>query len=174
MRSGLLIVKGHPMKKLKSGLIALLFIQLLGCATFQDMESGLNHMMNRPIETAFQVLGYPSSKQDFGSATVYYWHYSSSGTLIVPQSSHTYGNVGSTSFYSQTTYNQAVPVNYSCQIKISTNQGIMNSWEYSGNLDGCRGYIERLKSYRNQAQQPVMMSDPQNNSIQSLINQYGE
>lgn len=125
-----------------------------GCATFAQMERGLGYLMGKNEQTAFNVLGYPNGKQQFGEDTVYYWSVSSSGALILPQSSTTYGTVGTTPVYGTTTYNQVVPVNYNCQIKlISSKDGILKSWEYNGNIGGCKNYINRLDNYY-QSQNP--------------------
>lgn len=129
-------------------IILLLLIPISGCATFGQLEQGLSYMMGKPETVAFNVLGYPSGKQEFGGDTVYYWAVSSSGTLFVPQTSTTYGSVGTAPVYGSTTYNQAVPVNYSCQIKLVADpNGYLKHWEYNGNLGGCRNYIQRVNAY---------------------------
>ncbi|MCR9888042.1 hypothetical protein NB550_12200 [Vibrio parahaemolyticus] len=123
---------------------------LAGCATFNQLEQGLNNMMGEHESIAFNVLGYPDSAQQFGSDTVYYWAVNKSGTVFVPQTSTTYGSVGDVSFYGKTTYNQAVPVNYSCLIKlVSDSSGYLKSWEYDGNYGGCSNYINRVDAYYN-------------------------
>lgn len=119
-----------------------------GCATFGQMESGLNSLMGRNETEAFSVLGYPSGKQQFGSDTVYIWEVSNTGTLLLPQTATTYGTVGTIPVYGTTTYNQAVPINNSCLIKIAADSdGTLKNWEYKGNLGGCKNYISRLDSY---------------------------
>jgi hypothetical protein len=133
------------MKKLSKLIIVIL---LAGCATFGQLEEGLNSLMGKQDTEAFSVLGYPSSKQEFGNDTVYSWYLSQSGTLFVPQTSTTTGYAGRTPLYGVTTYTQAVPVNYSCQIKlIAGKNGTLKSWEFDGNLGGCTQYINRLKTY---------------------------
>ena len=119
-----------------------------GCATFGQLEDGLSALMGRNESVAFDVLGYPSGKQEFGDQTVYYWSRSASGTMLIPQTSTTYGSVGTTPVYGTTTYNQAVPYNYSCLIKLAANKsGTLVHWEYDGNLGGCGAYIRRLNDF---------------------------
>ena len=55
-------------------LMLVLFISVTsGCASFGQMEDGLNSLMGRNEQDAFSVLGYPSGKQQFGGDTVYIW-----------------------------------------------------------------------------------------------------
>jgi Cys-rich repeat protein len=137
------------MKKLWKLLIAIL---LAGCATFGQMEDGLRSLMGKSDREAFSVLGYPSAKQEFGNDTVYSWYVSQSGSLFVPQTSTTTGYVGRTPVYGTTTYTQAIPVNYNCQIKLVADKGgILRSWEYNGNIGGCAQYINRLNTYAGSA-----------------------
>lgn len=127
---------------------SLAVVFLAGCATFGQMEDGLRSLMGKPDSEAFSVLGYPSAKQEFGNDTVYSWYVSQSGSLFIPQTSITTGYVGRSPVYGTTTYTQAVPFNYNCQIKIVADKsGIMRSWEYTGNIGGCTQYINRLSAY---------------------------
>lgn len=129
-------------------LSAIYILALSGCATFGQMEDGLNSLMGRAEQEAFSVLGYPSGKQQFGSDTVYIWEVSKSGTLLLPQTITTYGNVGSIPIYRTSTFNQAVQVNNNCLIKVAANSsGTLINWEYSGNYGGCNNYINRLDAY---------------------------
>lgn len=122
---------------------------LSGCATFGQMEEGLNALMGHKDETAFNVLGYPSGKQEFGSDILYIWGRNASGNLALPQTTTTYGNVGTTPFYGTSTSIQNVPYSYNCTIKLMANyQGILSHWEYDGNLGGCTPYIQRLNKFR--------------------------
>lgn len=125
-----------------------LFIFLSACATFGQMEKGLDALMGKSEQTSFSVLGYPSSKQEFGGDVVYTWFLNQSGTVFVPQTSTTTGYVGRTPIYGTTTYTQAMPVNYSCVIKIiARTDGTLKTWEYNGNIGGCTPYINRLNEY---------------------------
>jgi hypothetical protein len=131
----------------KIGFIATLGIIFSGCVGSM-IENGLNALQNKDVRTAFNVLGYPSGKQDFGSETVYFWSFSESGTQFVPQTSTTSGSIGTVPVYGTTTYNQAVPYNYNCQIRLITDKSdriIM--WDYKGNLAGCSHYATRLNDY---------------------------
>lgn len=136
------------MNKVRYFAFAIFISAMAGCATFGQMEGGLNSLMGRSEQEAFSVLGYPSGKQQFGNDTVYIWEVSRSGTLLVPQTVTTYGSVGAIPIYGTTTYNQAVHVNNNCLIKIAANSGgILINWEYDGNYGGCSSYINRLDTY---------------------------
>jgi hypothetical protein len=131
----------------KSGIAVVVLMLLVGCA-FNDMERGLEAMQGRPIQTAFSVLGYPDAKQEYAGDTVYVWTTNRAGALFLPQTSTTYGNVGGTPVYGQTSYNQLVPVTYECTIKIVTDSGgTIKYWEYGGNQGGCQTYSKRLRQF---------------------------
>lgn len=133
---------------MKNSSIWLIAVFLAGCATFGQMEDGLRSLMGKPDGDAFAALGYPSAKQEFGSDTVYSWYVNQYGSLFIPQTSTTIGHVGQTPAYGTTTYTQAIPVNYNCQIKlIADKSGILKNWEYIGNIGGCTQYIRRLTDY---------------------------
>lgn len=130
-------------------LISALGVTLLasGCAT-ANMENGLNSLMGKPDKEAFAVLGYPNSKQTFGSDTVYYWSRAANATIFLPQTTNTYGYVGSTPVYGTATTNQPTSLNYNCTIQLAADsEGILKSWNYDGNIGGCSPYIKRLKEY---------------------------
>jgi hypothetical protein len=120
---------------------------LSGCATFGQMENGLQALMGQDISTAFNVIGYPQGKQQFGSDTVYYWDKNYAGTIFVPQISSTSGSIGNTSFNGYTSYTQAIPVSYACSIKLVERDGRLSSYEYSGNIGGCKNYIDHLNTF---------------------------
>jgi hypothetical protein len=136
------------MRSFKVAAAAVLALVAAGCATFGQLETGLAALVGRNEREAFNALGYPNGKQEFGGDVVYVWGRSTSGTVFIPQTARTTGYVGTTPVYGTTTTNQAIPVNYNCTIKIITGtDGVIRSWEYDGNLGGCRGYIERLNAY---------------------------
>jgi hypothetical protein len=136
---------------MRKALALCLSLILCGCATFGQMQRGLKALQWQDIQTAFDVLGYPSGKQEFGTDTVYFWEVNSSGTIFLPQTTTTSGYVGMAPVQASTTYNQSVPVNYNCLIRLITDdQGIIKSWEYRGNYGGCTNYINRLNRYYKQ------------------------
>lgn len=125
-------------------MILLLVSVLVSCA-HRTMKQGLPNLVGEDIETAFQVLGYPSGKQQFGDQTVYVWAIDRQQTTVVPQTSTTTGMVGDTPVYGQTTSYQAVPMNAQCTIKLAAGpSGTIQNWEYQGNAAGCRPYANRL------------------------------
>lgn len=139
------------MKKLSTYFVVLLPFLVCSCVTFTQMENGLNALSGEDEKVAFNVLGYPSGKQQFGSDTVYYWSVNRTDVMFMPQTSTTSGMVGTTPVYGTTTYNQAFPMNANCLIKLVVgSDGKIFRWSYNGNLAGCEHYIDRLNSYTNQ------------------------
>jgi len=131
----------------KTVAVAAILVALTGCA-FTHMTKGLQALSGHGIQTAFSVLGYPDAKQEYGGDTVYIWSTNRSGVLFLPQTSATQGYVGITPVYGMTTYNQAVPINYKCTIKIvADSNGMIKYCEWGGNEGGCRSYASRLSRY---------------------------
>lgn len=130
------------------GTIVVCSVLVVGCATFGDLEEGLNGLLGQPETEAFRALGYPTTKDTFGNDTVYVWGRSTSGTYYVPQTATTTSYVGNQPVYGTTTYSQPVSYNYNCMIKIVVNNNKeIKDWEFDGNLGGCESYIGRLKKY---------------------------
>jgi len=123
--------------------LPLVVLFLSGCSTFSNMEDGLKSLMGKEDQVAFDVLGYPSQKQQFGDDTVYTWNTSRSGVTYTPQAATTYTTTG----YATTTYSQATPYNYHCTIKLISRNGRLYKWQYDGNIGGCGGYSNSLKKY---------------------------
>lgn len=133
---------------MRLGVCLLGTLVLTGCATFSNLEDGLNGLVGRPEREAFRALGYPNTKEEFGNETVYVWGRRSSGTYYVPQTSTTTGYVGTKPVYGTTTYNQPMSYDYNCTIKVIVDADrYIKTWEYDGNLGGCSAYIQRLKEY---------------------------
>lgn len=154
-------------------------VLLSGCAA-QQVEKGLQAMVGQPVQTAFNILGYPESKQSFGNDEVYVWTHQRSGGMLLPQVATTsqtygaqtmYGNVGRTPVYgnispqtvtSTTLYNQYVPMQGEFTIKIAADSktGVIKNWQTSGNQMGAQAYAGALGAYGDshgtqaQAQQP--------------------
>lgn len=128
--------------------ITLVFF-LTSCA-FKQIESGLNALQGKNIDTAFNYLGYPDAIQDLNGQKIFVWgeqfsvttttavtnqHYGNASTYS-PNYGHAYGNYSGTS----TSY---VPVthNYNCNIKIIANsEGIITGYQYKGNEGGCSSF----------------------------------
>lgn len=124
-----------------------LAITLAGCATFGQLEAGLTALIGRPESEAFNALGYPDGKQEFGGDTVYIWGRNQNTTMFMPSTQTTTAYVGMTPVYATTTSMQAIPMNYNCTVKIIVANGVIKSWDYSGNLGGCTPYIRRINDY---------------------------
>ncbi|HFZ1920620.1 TPA: hypothetical protein ACIJX2_000037 [Serratia marcescens] len=123
-------------------------LTLCGCATFGQMDEGLNKLIGKDKKIAFQALGYPTQSQEFDGDQVYTWANTSSGVALYSTPQTTYGTVGTTSFYGTTTQTNAIPVEYNCKIQIVTDaNSVIKNYNYDGNMGGCEGYIRRLNSY---------------------------
>ena len=121
--------KKQSMKKVC--VIVAVFLLMTGCASVH-MNKGLTALQNESIQTAISVLGYPDSKVEVESDTVYIWSTNRSGVAYL------------------STYN-AVPVNYNCTIKIITDSwGNIKTWEWSGSEAGCGAYGQKLLKYYKQ------------------------
>jgi len=137
---------------MKKTLICLLVcFSLAGCATWGQMENGNNAIKGQFIETAFDVLGYPSGKQKVENGTVYFWSVFSTRSILIPQPVTTYGFKGTTSLFGTTSYNPYVPVLDNCLINMITyHNGRIKTWETQGNHEECQHAIERLNKYYKQ------------------------
>lgn len=135
--------------------IPVLAILLPSCAT-THMDKGLDKLLGKPYEEAFDVLGYPSNKNEYGSETVYTWSATRQGAVVVPQTSTTTGYVGNTAVYGQTTTTSVVPTTGSCTVNlVSGPDGILKKWGYRGNTQGCQPFINRLYDYYKPEGSPV-------------------
>lgn len=134
---------------MKKTILALGAVALVaGCATFGQLEEGLNALVGRKDSEAFAALGYPNSKQEYGSDVVYVWGRSVGGVMFTPQTTNFNGTVGMSPVYGTATTNQMVPVSYNCTIKLAVGEDrVIKHWEFDGNLGGCEGYIRRLNDY---------------------------
>ena len=134
------------MKKLILGFMLILSV---GCA-LQTLEDGLPYLVGKPIDSAVDVLGLPSSKMTIGKYTVYEWTNENSATIpmTMPSTSFTSGNLGTSSINTSTTsYSTSyIPVNNVCVIKLSVDDNeIINRWEFKGNQGGCQYYTDGIK-----------------------------
>jgi hypothetical protein len=75
-------------------------VALAGCATFSQLDSGLKFLVGKDKEVAFQMLGLPNAEQRIGGKLVFIWARSQHDTLFLPNSSTTYGNIGTVPFSS--------------------------------------------------------------------------
>ncbi|WP_186426354.1 hypothetical protein [Cupriavidus metallidurans] len=145
------------MKKILCVILAAL--PLGGCATWGQMDQGLNALSGRTLDDAINVFGMPSGEQQIAGRHYVQWGRSSSGFVPMSTPSQTYGNFNVSNGYrnaygnySSTTYNTTmVPVNYNCTITLELDRdAIIRRGSYQGNLGGCTPYIKSLNRYREQ------------------------
>lgn len=132
------------------GMVLMGTVLLSGCATWGQLDEGLDSLINQPISTAIDRIGYPNSDQMIAGRKIYRWGNSQQSAMYVPTSSYTYGTVGANTPYSATTTGGTyVPVNYNCSIALEVDANeIIRRYQYNGNLGGCGSYIKALKNGR--------------------------
>lgn len=129
-------------------ILLLAILSLTSCVSMQQLDDSLNLLLYQKKSVAFAALGYPSSTQQFDDITVYVWQINSQGIIIVPTTSTRYATINSQIYHGYSYENTPVPVTYSCQIKIGVDKNnIISHYEYSGDINGCQLYIERLHHY---------------------------
>lgn len=134
-------MRGNIMKKL----VIFAALTLGGCATFSNIENGLSSLVGKPVQVAFNSLGYPSGQMKIGDDTVYGWGRNFSVSMPTTATAHTAGYVGSTPYSGNTTATTWTPTQYSCDIKIIAGpDGIIKNWQYDGNVGGCAAYAKPL------------------------------
>jgi len=136
------------MKKIT--LFSSFLILLSGCA-FSQIENGLTALKGEKIQTAFNYLGTPDNEQDIAGSKVYTWGRAFSATTITPVTTSTTGSAfssygGYANYYGTTTSYVPQTHNYSCTVKIITDQkGIITGGQFDGNLGGCASYGSALQ-----------------------------
>jgi len=138
-----------------------LCLVVAGCATWGQMDRGLNALHGKPLSAAFGALGYPTAENRIAGLRQVIWSSSDSGVLYLPQSSTTYGTLsgpGGYANYSATTnYVAPMAYNHTCTITLGvSDQNIILGHQYKGNLGGCSPYIKALKkAMKNQSPSSV-------------------
>lgn len=136
------------MKRVVIGLVAV--ISLAGCATFGQLETGLNSLIGQDLSVAVAQLGFPSAEREVAGMRLVEWGRSNNATFAMPTSSTTTGYVQSgnrTANYSATTMSSTpVTMNFQCHITLQVDSAnIVRRYQYEGNLGGCQPYIRALK-----------------------------
>ncbi|HGB4253021.1 TPA: hypothetical protein ACIVG6_001900 [Salmonella enterica subsp. enterica serovar Virchow] len=118
---------------------------LSGCMSTDYLDNGLQSLTGKPIEVAFQYLGYPDQKQSFDDLTVYTWRRAENSvdTYIAPQT--TTGKTGEKTVRLTSTEMQYVPVTKTCKIQLAVDKtGYIKNYNYEDN-NGCYFYYQRLE-----------------------------
>lgn len=127
-------------------LIAATCTVLAGCTSFKQLDSGLQGMVGKKISVAIDALGYPASERTVAGLKLIEW--SQSSTAVVPTSTSTTGIVQSgtkSSSFSGITLSSEQRT-YNCKITMRVdNEGVIQDYDYDGNLGGCMRYINMLK-----------------------------
>lgn len=142
--------KVEPMNKntLSTIIISALLTGLLSSCASTRVTDGLNALMGYPIETAFNVMGYPDAQMDVGSEKVYIWKTSSSSTYYTTQTSYNSGYVGNNLYSGTSTYSVPNTINSHAEIKIVADRtGRIINWDWYGNEYGLDRYAGRLGKF---------------------------
>lgn len=136
------------MKKISVAVLSILTIS--GCATWGQMNEGLQGLLGQPIDVAVNKIGYPTSEQTIAGRKLYRWGSSSQQVAYMPTTTSTTGSfgvgTGFTPYSATTTGGTFVPVNYNCQITLEVDaKQIIQRYQADGNLGGCEPYIKALK-----------------------------
>lgn len=120
-------------------LLILSFSQLVGCVG-ASLQNGLDSLIGRSENIAFNVMGYPNLAQEFGDRIVYTYSTRYSYSTQMPTITRTTGMIGSTpimanSYGYQTQQNEAY-----CEIQLTSMNGVISSYNVSGNIIGCSRY----------------------------------
>lgn len=129
-------------------ILLIVTLSLASCVSMQQLDDSLNLLLDQKKTVAFAALGYPSSTQQFDDITVYIWQINSQGIIIIPTTTTSFATINSQIYHGYSFENTPIPVTYSCQIKMGVDKNnIINHYEYSGDINGCQLYIERLHRY---------------------------
>ena len=118
-------------------------IVLTGC-TLHTLDTGLTSLHGRHIDHAFLYLGYPDHEDSIAGKTVYIWSSAYEGSRTVPNTSYIRGTVGSTSYRGTTTTYTTEAVNYTCEIRLITENSHIVDYDYYGDIIGCADYATYL------------------------------
>lgn len=126
---------------------------LTGCVTFGQMNQGLDALVGQPLDTAVNVLGYPSGERTIAGRHLVQWGRSAQGFMPVVNTAQTFGTVAANrgwgSYSGTTTSTSYVPVSYNCSITLQVDMtDRVSGYQYNGNIGGCGAYIKRLNRYR--------------------------
>ena len=129
--------------------IAILSILALSACAMQKMDDGLPHLVGKPADYAFRVLGYPNAETRIAGSKVYIWGnantFTTMETVTSPYSGTAYGYNGGVSYQGTTSYQVPTTYNYNCTIRLVANdKDIITSWDWRGNEGGCSYYSNAM------------------------------
>jgi hypothetical protein len=139
------------MKKIALGLMCA--VVLPGCATFGQLETGLNSMIGQDLSIAVAKLGFPTSERTVAGMKLVEWGRSNNATFLMPTASTTngyaqYGN-RMANYSATTTSTTAVTMNFQCRIILQVDtSNTIRRYQYEGNIGGCASYIQALTPQR--------------------------
>lgn len=120
---------------------------LMGCTVHQHMGEGLQAMLDEKKEVAFDVLGYPTSKQVIDGMEVFVWNSGRQGVLYVPQSQVVTGVINGVTTHANVQSYSLVPTVDTCFVQMVVKDGRVIRTRYQGSERGCAGYMSLLRDF---------------------------
>ncbi|SCW76999.1 hypothetical protein SAMN02927900_04748 [Rhizobium mongolense subsp. loessense] len=134
------------MKTLTKTLALISLAVASGCTTMEDAKPAMQSLKGQPVQAAFAKLGYPDAEQNIAGKKIYVWNTSSSGTYTVPTTNTATTYVNGQAIYSTVQGTRTESYDYSCKLRLIASQGgIIENWDWDGNIGGCERYAARLK-----------------------------
>lgn len=117
-----------------------------GCTSMEVMRPALTSLEGKPVQVAFDVLGFPDQEQAIAGKKVYVWATSHEGSYTVPNNTtattYVQGQAITTTIYGTSTETY----NANCKIRvIASASGMIEDWDAEGNEFGCGPYAEKLR-----------------------------
>ena len=121
---------------------------LAGCAnhSVEDVRAGLSVLQEYPVEKAFEYLGFPDAEQTIAGKTVYSWSVFGSYRVDVPQTSRIRKSTGETATVN---FTRPTLAQFSCRVRLITQDQEIESWDIAGDSVGCQTYAKRLEPLLN-------------------------
>lgn len=125
------------------GSVALAFLALGACTSFDAMKDNWPKLKGRPIEEAVRRFGYPQQEQTILGDKVYTWHTTRPYVATVPTPATTVLPGGG----SVTTYgSSSAGVTLQCEVKIATDPaGKIKTMQYDGSNAACMPFAEAMR-----------------------------
>jgi hypothetical protein len=122
---------------------------LTGCMTWGGFQQNLGTLIGEPLDVAINRLGYPNAERQIAGHHVYVWSSNSTGVIAMPQTTYgtatAFNRFGTAHVVGNTTSFVPMAVGYNCEIDLEVDTADrIRSYQYNGNIGGCRGYNRRL------------------------------
>ncbi|MBB4065032.1 hypothetical protein [Gellertiella hungarica] len=114
---------------------------LAGCVTGEDVTRGTATLIGRPVEEAFDRIGFPDEERQIAGRTVYTWRNREIGSYEVPTSEIVTTYVDGHPVESVLQGSRTEVYERQCQLDLVVGRGgIVERAQADGNLAGCSRY----------------------------------